>query len=81
MHTYEFYQSFSGCNLDSIQTLNKQQRQIYPERTQNPPNLVSILFVHLDMAKAELPQEGIFFRTQFSSLGIFIFKKVGNQKN
>ena len=31
--------------------------------------------------KAELPLEGIFFRTQFSSLGIFINKKVGNQKN
>jgi len=31
--------------------------------------------------KAGLPQEGIFFRTQFPSLGIFINKKVGNQKN
>ena len=30
--------------------------------------------------KAELPQEGILFRTQFPSLGIFINKKVGNQK-
>jgi hypothetical protein len=31
--------------------------------------------------KAELPQEGISFRTQFSSLGIFINKKVRFQKN
>jgi hypothetical protein len=31
--------------------------------------------------KAELPQEGILFRTQFSSLGIFINKKVGFLKN
>ena len=27
--------------------------------------------------KAELPQEGILFRTQFPSLGIFTNKKVG----
>ena len=31
--------------------------------------------------KAELPLEGIIFRTQFPSLGIFINKKVGNRKN
>ena len=31
--------------------------------------------------KAELPQEGILFRTHFPSLGIFVNKKVGNQKN
>ena len=31
--------------------------------------------------KAELPQEGILFRTQFPSLGIFINKKVGFRKN
>ena len=31
--------------------------------------------------KAELPQVGIFFRTQFPSLGIFINKKVVNRKN
>ena len=31
--------------------------------------------------KAELPQEGILFCTQFPSLGIFINKKVGFQKN
>ena len=30
--------------------------------------------------KAELPQVGIFFRTQFPSLGIFVSEKVGNQK-
>ena len=30
--------------------------------------------------KAELPKVGIFFRTQFPSLGIFINNKVGNQK-
>ena len=29
-------------------------------------------------SKAELLQEGILFRTQFPSLGIFINKKVGN---
>jgi hypothetical protein len=33
------------------------------------------------ITKAELPQEGILFRTQFPSLGIFIKKKVGFQKN
>ena len=31
--------------------------------------------------KAELPQEGIIFCTQFPSLGIFISKKVGFRKN
>ena len=31
-------------------------------------------------AKAEIPQVGTFFRTQFPSLGIFINKKVGNRK-
>ena len=31
--------------------------------------------------KAELPQEGILFGTQFPSLGIFINKKVGCLKN
>ena len=31
--------------------------------------------------KAELPQEGILFRTQFPSLGMFINKKVGFRKN
>ena len=29
------------------------------------------------VSKAELPQEGILFCTQFPSLGIFINKKVG----
>ena len=33
------------------------------------------------VSKAELPQEGILFHTQFPSLGIFINKKVGNRKN
>ena len=32
-------------------------------------------------SKAELPQEGILFRTQFPSLRIFINKKVGFRKN
>ena len=32
------------------------------------------------ITKAELPEEGILFRTQFPSLGIFISKKVGFQK-
>ena len=41
-----------------------------------------ILFLqNLFTVKAELPQEGILFRTQFPSLGIFISKKVGNRKN
>ena len=31
--------------------------------------------------KAELPQEGILFCTQFPSLGIFVNKKVGFLKN
>ena len=34
----------------------------------------------INLVKAELPQEGIFFCTQFSSLGIFIIKKVGFRK-
>ena len=32
-------------------------------------------------SKAELPQEGISFRTQFSSVGFFINKKAGFRKN
>ena len=32
-------------------------------------------------SKAELPQVGIFFHTQFPSLGIFICKKFGFRKN
>ena len=34
-----------------------------------------------DIPKAELPQEGISFRAQFASLGIFINKKVVFLKN
>ena len=37
--------------------------------------------VHCGGTKAELPQEGILFHTQFPSLGIFINKKVGFRKN
>ena len=37
--------------------------------------------MHKMTTKAELPQEGILFCTQFPSLGIFIDKKVGFQKN
>ena len=33
------------------------------------------------LRKAELQQVGIFFSTQFPSLGFFINKKVGNRKN
>ena len=39
----------------------------------------SACLVHIrgfDLTKAELPLEGIFFPTQFSSLGIFINKKL-----
>ena len=36
---------------------------------------------YLKFTKAELPQEGILFCTQFPSLGVFINKKVGFQKN
>ena len=42
----------------------------------HPPN-----FDRSVNTKAELQQVGIFFRTQFSSLGFFINKKVGNRKN
>ena len=35
----------------------------------------------LPLQKAELLQEGILFRTQFPSLGVFINKKVGFQEN
>ena len=31
--------------------------------------------------KAKLPQEGILFRNQFPSLGLFINKKIGFRKN
>ena len=37
--------------------------------------------ISTDDVKAELPKEGILFRTQFPSLGIFINKKVGFRKN
>ena len=36
---------------------------------------------HPYLSKAELPQEGILFPSQFPSLGIFINKKVGFRKN
>ena len=39
------------------------------------------VFLESHNAKAELPQEGILFRTQFPSLVIFINKKVGFLKN
>ena len=39
------------------------------------------LFFQPNSTKAELLQEGILFRTQFPSLGVFINKKVGFQKN
>ena len=35
----------------------------------------------IPITKAELPQVGIFFRNQFPSLGIFIHKRFGFQKN
>ena len=35
----------------------------------------------ISSTKTELLQEGILFRTQFPSLGIFINEKVGNPKN
>ena len=35
----------------------------------------------ISSTKTELLQEGILFRTQFPSLGIFINEKVGFQKN
>ena len=38
-------------------------------------------FASIATIKAELPQEGILFRTQFPSLGTFINKKVGFRKN
>ena len=34
----------------------------------------------LGSTKAELPKVGVFFHTQFTSLGIFINKKIGNRK-
>ena len=45
-----------------------------------PPTIVefSVLKNHI---KAEIPQVGTFFCTQFPSLEIFINKKVGNRKN
>ena len=39
--------------------------------------IYSLALEHLISSKAELPQEGILFCTQFPSLGIFINKKVG----
>ena len=39
------------------------------------------IYTKIICTKAELLQEGILFCTQFPSLGIFVSKKVGNQKN
>jgi hypothetical protein len=44
-------------------------------------NTVAMVIWVVKLSKAELPQEGILFRTQFPSLGIFINKKVGFRKN
>ena len=43
-------------------------------------SLISLGWSQLDYDKAELLKVGIFFHTQFPSLGIFISKKVGNRK-
>ena len=37
--------------------------------------------LRINIPKAELPQEGILFSTQFPSLGIYINKKAGFRKN
>ena len=37
--------------------------------------------IFFELPKAELLPVGIFFPTQFPSLGIFINKKIGNLKN
>ena len=42
--------------------------------------IISIAIWFVTKVKAELPQVGSFFWTQFASLGIFITKKVGNRK-
>ena len=42
---------------------------------------VSTLSRYYSDSKAELPQVGILFHTQFPSLGIFINKKIGFRKN
>ena len=48
-------------------------------RVVNLNDIMKFLFC-LENPKAELPQEGFFFRTQFPSLGIFINKKSWKSK-
>ena len=43
-------------------------------------NKLNVARLDIVQDKAELPLEGIFFRTQFSSLGIFIKKKLEIKK-
>ena len=55
---------------------------VAPALFSGPLNYVQyICILYRQTAKAELPQEGILFHTQFPSLGIFINKKVGYRKN
>ena len=66
----------------------KLQMKIGLERTsvlqnKEPPPIVDNQYVLMELFqnKAELLKVGIFFHTQFPSLGNFINKKVGNRKN
>ena len=51
------------------------------QENRSPSTFSDSIFPILKTIKAELPQEGILFRTQFPSLGIFNYKKVGFRKN
>ena len=51
------------------------------KKLSKPLKFKSFITRNVHHTKAELPQEGILFCTQFPSLGIFINKKVGFQKN
>ena len=49
--------------------------------TKKATKIDEIFIFNLTLCKNKLPKEGILFRAQFSSQGIFINKKVGFQKN
>ena len=65
-------------NLDGpILESSWEEKEVVITNSINTKCMVRNIYV----TKAELPQEGILFRTQFPSLGIFINKKVGFRKN
>ena len=64
-----------GTSHGQTQRRNSQRRG---RSTGNCTRFSNTILQNLFTVKAELPQEGILFHTQFPSLGIFVNKKVGN---